>query len=88
VIKNACGDKVTGGGCGRRATIQTMPRMSTITATSTEKEPDSLSWEIPMEKELPPGMETYTRKFFFHSIRRQRRKKNSFRRHKRGRHEI
>ena len=65
MIKNACGDKVTGGGCGRRATIQTMPRMSTITATSTEKEPDSLSWEIPMEKELPPGMETYTRKVFF-----------------------
>lgn len=33
--KNACGDKVIGGGCGRRAAIQIVPRMSIITAMST-----------------------------------------------------
>ncbi len=35
MIKNACGDKVIGGGCGRRATMQITPRMSIITAMST-----------------------------------------------------
>ena len=129
VIKNACGDKVTGGGCGRRATIQTMPRMSTITATSTEmvimstttmtrvcqicpntanqqisgsetvfKEKQSVRrgqrnripfhGRFPWKKNCRREWKRIPERFFFHSIRRQRRKKNSFRRHKRGRHGI